>query len=91
VDIQGLGDDVLFFAQGAKALAECFRIEQFRQPDTPAGRLVLIPDSSATMAWNRVNPRRRVRATWAEVTRPSTAALPPGRTDAIGCMRLRSS
>ena len=49
------------------------------------------PLASPSTAWKMRKPRRRVVATCALLISPNTAALVPGRSEAIGCMRLRSS
>ena len=49
------------------------------------------PLVSPTTAWKILKPRRRVVARFVLLMCPITAARLPGRSDAIGCMRVRSS
>ena len=51
----------------------------------------MAPLASPTTALKILKPRRRVIARRALLISPRTAAFAPGRSDAIGCMRLRSS
>ncbi len=51
----------------------------------------ICPLSSCTSAENNLNPGRRVAARPALSTFPEMAAVIPGRSETIVCMRLRSS
>ncbi len=51
----------------------------------------IAPLASPTTALKILKPRRRVTERAALLMSPSTAALVPGRSEAIGCMRARSS